>query len=153
MENSPIQYLIDRYISLNFQVHKKAEALIKGKIGDDLTNDQYYILKYIYQTGECTSSDLAAVFEVNKSAITAIINRMVDKGLIERTRDENDRRVIYLTLSDEGKELHQNCMKKVRVLVESIITQFDEVEITSFLDTYEKLAQMINNKKKEELGE
>lgn len=153
MQNNNIQHLIDRYISLNFQVHKKAEALIKGEIGNDLTNDQYYILKYIFESGECTSSDLAAVFEVNKSAITAIINRMADKGLIQRTRDENDRRVIYLALTDDGKELHQNCMKKVRLLVESIITQFDEVEINTFLDTYEKLAKMINSKKKEELGE
>jgi hypothetical protein len=38
-------------------------------------------------------------------------------------------------------------------LVESIITQFEKTEITNFLQTFEKLAQILNNKKQEEMGE
>lgn len=148
-----IQELINRYISISFQVHKKAESLIKCQIGNDLTNDQHYILRYIHQAGSCTSTELAEVFEVNKSAITAIINRMADRNLIDRTRDENDRRVVYLTLTKEGIELYQKAQEKIRLLVESIITQFEEPEITAFINTYEKLADVLNNKKKEELGE
>ncbi|WP_066401094.1 MarR family winged helix-turn-helix transcriptional regulator [Neobacillus mesonae] len=148
-----IQELINRYISISFQVHKKAESLIKCQIGNDLTNDQHYILRYIHQAGSCTSTELAEVFEVNKSAITAIINRMADRNLIERTRDENDRRVVYLTLTEEGIELYQKAQEKIRLLVESIITQFEEPEITAFINTYDKLAEILNNKKKEELGE
>lgn len=148
-----IQELIDRYVTVSFQVHKKAEALIKTQIGEDLTNDQHYILRYIHQSGECTSSELADAFDVNKSAITAIINRMADRGLIQRTRDENDRRVIYLTLSEAGMALYQNCQERVRLLVESIITQFEENEIKAFMETYEKLAQILADKKKDELEE
>ncbi|GHH96760.1 MarR family winged helix-turn-helix transcriptional regulator [Neobacillus kokaensis] len=153
MDNNMIQELIDRYISISFQVHKKAESLIKYQLGNDLTNDQHYILRYIHLAGSCTSTELAEVFEVNKSAITAIINRMTDRGLIERTRDENDRRVVYLTLTEQGIELYQKAQEKIHLLVESIITQFEEPEITAFINTYEKLAEVLNNKKKEELGE
>ena len=153
MNNTTIQELIDRYVSVSFRVHKKAESLIKGQIGDELTNDQHYILSYISQSEECTSSELADAFEVNKSAITAIINRMAERGLIERTRDQNDRRVVYLTLTDAGKTLYQTCQEKIEQLVESIITQFDEVEIKNFITTYEKLASILDNKKKEEMEE
>ncbi|MCH6264070.1 MULTISPECIES: MarR family winged helix-turn-helix transcriptional regulator [Neobacillus] len=153
MDNNTIQDLIDRYVNISFQVHKKAEALIKNQLGNELTNDQHYILRYIHQTGECTSTELAEVFQVNKSAITAIITRMTDRGLIQRTRDEKDRRVVYLTLTKEGIELFQSAQEKVHQLVESIITQFDETEITTFINTYEKLAQILDNKKQEELGE
>ncbi|MEH7276860.1 MarR family winged helix-turn-helix transcriptional regulator, partial [Neobacillus vireti] len=120
---------------------------------EDLTIDQHYILGYIQKSHECTSTELAEVFEVNKSAITAIVNRLADRGIIERTRDENDRRVVYLTLTEKGKELNQKTQEKVHVLVESFITQFDESEITNFINTYEKLAQILTNMKKEEVGE
>lgn len=153
MDNNTIQDLIDRYVNISFQVHKKAEALIKNQLGNELTNDQHYILRYIHLTGECTSTALAEAFQVNKSAITAIINRMTDRGLIQRTRDEKDRRVVYLTLTKEGVELFQSAQEKVHQLVESIITQFDETEITTFINTYEKLAQILDNKKQDELGE
>jgi len=151
VNNETIQGLIDRYVSVSFQVHKRAESLIKGQIGDDLTNDQHYILRYISQSQECTSSELADAFIVNKSAITAIINRMVDRGLIQRTRDENDRRVVYLALTDEGNQLYQDCQEKIQLLVKSIITQFEESEIKNFINTYEKLAFILDKKKNEEL--
>jgi DNA-binding MarR family transcriptional regulator len=153
MDKKLIQELIDRYESVSFQVHKQAEALIKGQIGNELTNDQHYILRHIYQAGECTSSILADAFVVNKSAITAIINRMVERGLIQRNRDEIDRRVVYLSLTDEGTELYEDLQERVHQLVEFIITQFEEKEIKDFLNTYEKLAQILNNMKKDEMGE
>lgn len=153
MDNHIIQELIDRYVTVSFQVHKKAESLIKGQIGDDLTNDQHYVLRYISKSEECTSSELADAFEVNKSAITAIINRMADKGLIKRTRDENDRRVVYLTLTEEGNTLYHTCQEKIQFLVESIITQFEESEIKNFINTFEKLAEILANKENLPIGE
>lgn len=153
MEEIMIQELIDRYIAVSFKVTKKAESLIKEQIGDDLTNDQHYILRYIYQTEECTSSELAEVFKVNKSAITAIINRMADRGLIKRTRDESDRRVVYLTLTDEGNILFEKTEDRIHCLVESIITKFNIDEIQHFIQTYEKLADILNSNEKVQLEE
>jgi DNA-binding MarR family transcriptional regulator len=153
MDKKIIEELICRYVAVSFDVNKKAESLIKSQIEEELTIDQHYIIGHIQKSKECTSSELAEAFEVNKSAITAIINRLADRGLIERTRDENDRRVVYLTLSDNGKELHQKTQEKVHLLVESFITQFDEAEITNFINTYEKLALILTNLKKEEAGE
>lgn len=155
MREQHISELVDRYISVSFSVTKKAEALIKEQIGNDcdLTNDQHYTLRYMYRAGSCTSSELAEVFEVKKSAITAIINRMWEKGLIQRTRDENDRRVVYLTLTDKGKELYLKTEERITKLVESFITSFDQEEIEQFIKTYEKLNQILIKSKNEPQGE
>ncbi|TCN26844.1 MarR family winged helix-turn-helix transcriptional regulator [Mesobacillus foraminis] len=145
MREKHIAELVDRYISVSFSVTKKAEALIKEQIGNDgdLTNDQHYTLRYMHRAGSCTSSELAEVFEVKKSAITAIINRMWEKGLIQRTRDENDRRVVYLTLTDKGKELYLKTEERITRLVKSFITSFDQEEIEQFIKTYEKLNEIL----------
>lgn len=134
-----IQELVDQYISLSFSVNKIAETMVKAQIGSDLTNDQHYTLRYINKVGTCTSSELAEVFDVKKSAITAIITRMWEKGLIQRTRDENDRRVVYLTLTEKGNDLFLQTEERIHALVESFITRFDQSEIIQFLKTYEKL--------------
>jgi len=144
MSNQDIRSLVDRYIAVSFSVTKKAEALIKGTIeNDELTCDQHYMLRYINNKSSCTSTELAEAFEVKKSAITAIINRLYDKGLIVRTRDDNDRRVVYLTLTDQGKGLFDETEDKVHKLVESFIERFDEQEIKQFIETYEKLNQVL----------
>ncbi|MEH7387166.1 MarR family transcriptional regulator [Bacillus sp. JJ1521] len=139
MRKTNIKELVDLYLDVSFSVNTIAESLVKEQIGSDLTNDQHYTLRYINKVGSCTSTELAEVFDVKKSAITAIINRLFEKGFIERTRDENDRRLVYLTLSEQGNELFTKTEERVHKLVESIIGEFSEEEIVKFLKTYEKL--------------
>ncbi|MEM5591745.1 MarR family transcriptional regulator [Niallia circulans] len=62
---------------------------------------------YIYRACDCVWGE--------KSAITPIINRLVEKGWVERTRDEKDRRVIYLTLTSAGKVIFGEMEKKFKV--------------------------------------
>ena len=147
MDEKSIKGLVDHYINVSFSVNKIAESLIKEQIGADLTTDQHYTLRYINKVGTCTSSELAEVFDVKKSAITAIINRLWEKGLIQRTRDDNDRRVIYLTLTEKGDELFLKTEERIHALVESFITQFGQSEITQFLKTFEKLNDILSERK------
>ncbi|KKI89942.1 MarR family transcriptional regulator [Bacillus sp. SA1-12] len=147
MKEQQIEDLINRYISVSFSVTKKGENLIKDSIGEEITNDQHYTLRYIHQAKTCTSTELAEVFEVKKSAITAIMNRLTDKELIKRTRDENDRRVIYLTLTEKGEALYKKTEDKICNLVGSILTSFEESEIVAFIETYEKLNSLLKNLK------
>lgn len=85
------------------------------------------------------------MFAVNKSAITAMTNRLVEKEMIQRLRDDIDRRVIYLSLTEKGKAWLAETETKIHHLVESLITQFSEEEIESFIQTYEKLANILQN--------
>lgn len=147
MEEKQIETLINRYLSVSFSVTKKGGNLIKESIGDFITYDQHYTLRYIDFAGTCTSTELADAFDVKKSAITAIINRLTEKELIKRTRDEKDRRVIYLTLTDKGRKFYTKTEKKIQKLVESLITSFEESEIIAFIETYEKLNTVLVNLK------
>jgi len=153
MDEKQIEELINRYINVSFSVTKSGENLIKGIIGDFITYDQQYTLRYIYLHKRCTSTELAGVFQVKKSAITAIINRLTEKELIKRTRDESDRRVIYLTLTDKGIEYYSKAEKNIQNLVKTFITSFDEQEIVSFIETYEKLNNILTNIKDCQLEE
>lgn len=143
MNRKKINELIKRYLDVSFVVTKRAEELVKCEMDPDITNDQHYILRYISQKEKCTSSELAEIFCVNKSAITAMTNRLVEKGLIRRIRGRHDRRVVYLALTEKGSRLFKETEEKIHQLVESFITKFSEAEIESFIKTYEKLANIL----------
>nr|WP_220127453.1 MarR family transcriptional regulator [Anoxybacillus ayderensis] len=142
-----IQQLIERYLSVSFLVNKRGAALMKCEL-DDVTHDQYYVLRYIYKRGVCTSTELADVFAVNKSAITAMTNRLVEKGMIERGRGGDDRRVIALSLTEKGRKWLEETEQNVYELVEAIMTKLSHEEIEQFIQTYEKLAMIL-----QEMGE
>lgn len=83
------------------------------------------------------------MFGVNKSAVTAMTNRLVDKGWLRRDRDENDRRVIVLSLTEQGEAWVEEMDRSVYRLVEEVIARFPEEEIETFIRTYERLARVL----------
>lgn len=139
MNINQLQEIIQRYENVSFSVTKKAEMLIKEEISEDLTSDQHFILRYIHSKEKCTSTELAEVFHIKKSSVTAIINRLVTRELVDRERDTEDRRIVYLSLSEKGENLFKLSEEKVHQLVGSFIQKFDKEEITQFIKTYEKL--------------
>jgi len=147
INRTDINLIIDRYVSINFSVNRKFDQLIRQEIGDVLTTEQHFTLRHINNVKVCTSTELAIVFGVKKSAITPIVNRLVEKGWVERTRDEKDRRVIYLSLTPEGNVIFVDMEKKIQSVIESVISKFDHAEIQNFLDTYAKLDRLIEESK------
>lgn len=144
MSNITLDDLIDRYETANFTVTTQMEARIKELIHEDITLDQFSTLRHIHKRGSCTSSELSDIFCVGKSSITAIITRLFDKNYIERIADSHDRRIVMLSLTDEGREIYKNAESKINSLISTFLIHFDEEEIKTFIHTYEKLAKLVS---------
>jgi DNA-binding MarR family transcriptional regulator len=136
-----LKQIIDRYEAANFVVNRRLNAMIRELMPHDLTVDQFTVMRYLRTRDRSTSSELADIFCVGKSSITAIINRLFGKNLIKRLPDEKDRRVIYLALTDEGNKLCDGMEEKIQVLLAKYIKHFDEQEALNFITTFEKLAK------------
>lgn len=71
-----------------------------------LTLPQFYTLLHLEQTGEsCKMSDLADATHQSAASLTGVVDRLRDKQLIERLRDERDRRQVIVALTAQGREL------------------------------------------------
>ncbi|OBZ10092.1 MULTISPECIES: MarR family winged helix-turn-helix transcriptional regulator [Bacillales] len=136
-----LKQIIDRYEAANFVVNRRLNAMFRELMPHDLTVDQFTVMRYLRTRDKSTSSELADIFCVGKSSITAIINRLFGKNLITRLPDEKDRRVIYLALTEEGNRLCDGMEDKIQVLLAKYIKHFDEQEALDFITTFEKLAK------------
>ena len=67
----------------------------------DLTLPQYRVLGILAE-GSAASSGLAERLAVRPPSITAVIDGLVARGLVERKQEDSDRRRIALRLTDEG---------------------------------------------------
>lgn len=124
-------------------VTRRINARIREELGEALTDDQFQILRLIDDTPLCTSSKLAEMLSVGKSSITAIVNRLADAGMVQRTRDEKDRRIIYLSITDHGRSIFDSAQKQVREIISPYLQHFDETEIEWFISKFEKLGQLM----------
>jgi DNA-binding MarR family transcriptional regulator len=66
---------------------------------------QLNILYTLHRTGDMTMSGLADVLNVSLSNATGLIDRMEERGYIERTRVPEDRRVVMVRMTPAGTQL------------------------------------------------
>ena len=65
---------------------------------------EFKLLKYCLRIGECTATQLAEVLPTDPSRISRLVNRLVEMGLLVRRRLTSDRRIVMLSLTEEGRQ-------------------------------------------------
>lgn len=86
-------------------VTRLARRLRRVAATDGISPTQRSILTTLERRGPLTHGDLAAVERVRPPTITAAVDRLEAQGLVARTRDETDRRVTRVALTDPGRQL------------------------------------------------
>ncbi|OAB34861.1 MarR family transcriptional regulator [Paenibacillus macquariensis subsp. defensor] len=72
-------------------------------------------------------------------AITSIADRLIKLGLAERKYNENDRRNVFLSITDKGLEVQQQAIQKGRELHVELFKVLSEEEVQQLINIYEKL--------------
>ena len=70
-----------------------------------LTETQSDVLRTLLVYGAMSSADLSRNLYMTPANITGVIDRLEKKGLAERIRQQADRRVALITLTETGKDL------------------------------------------------
>lgn len=106
MDRKQLERYIIAYGELAQSITISMEAIHKKTFKDSIvTPEQFNTLNFIEARETCTSSSLAKESGVKKSTITAIINRLADKELVNRIPDQKDRRIIHLQLTAKGYQV------------------------------------------------
>ena len=71
----------------------------------DMTTAQFGVLEALYHLGPLTLGDLAEKLLVTGGNVTYVMDRLQKDGLVTRRRCSNDRRVVWASLTDEGRDL------------------------------------------------
>lgn len=71
----------------------------------DVSSAQWVVLMILSHEQEVTAADLAKRLSQDPGSMTRLLDRLQEKGLIDRSRAENDRRRIRLELTQAGRAL------------------------------------------------
>ncbi len=98
--------------------------------------DEWY-LDIIYGAEEISSSELARLTGVTKSAITPVTKKFIDKGIVTKKQSDVDRRTYYLSVSDEFKAKYDRVYEEEDNffnILDQKLTEEDKENLKSILD-------------------
>jgi len=93
----------------------------------DLTPPQYRVMGLLAE-GSSAASGLADRLAVRRPSITAVVDGLVVRGLVDRRQEDTDRRRVSLRLTDEGARILAQADRAVDAHLESIAAQLPAKE-------------------------
>ena len=99
------------------------------------------VISYQHQQGGCTLTTLADTLHISRAAATIKVGDLVKLGLVEKTRSQADRRVVYLNVTDmvaSALRAYDGPFERAVQLVEA---RFKKEEIDTFCEILDTLSQ------------
>ena len=115
----------------------------------DLTTPQLKVVLLLYLNGSARMSELASSLGVTLATATGILDRLVDKDIVERENSREDRRVVVCRLSMKGQELTDRLYTSGRERARQLLQGLDEDKLSKLDEALASLsgASFIKEKK------
>jgi MarR family 2-MHQ and catechol resistance regulon transcriptional repressor len=105
----------------------------------NLSDGHILILTYLYRVKTCTASDVTKYLGITSGGGTVLTDTLLRHNLINRLRLEEDRRVVQLSLTTEGKEIVDQIIENRATAFVKLLHDLEETEIDQMLSVFRKL--------------
>ncbi|BBH24171.1 hypothetical protein Back11_55160 [Paenibacillus baekrokdamisoli] len=107
----------------------------------DLTATQASFLTLLKREGPKQSKELVERLGVTSGGVTTIADKLLERGLIRRSRDgQQDRRAVLLEITDMGLEVENHAQEVWWKVTDSIFSVLTDTEVAILKQIYTKLA-------------
>ncbi|MEO8273740.1 MAG: MarR family transcriptional regulator [Chloroflexota bacterium] len=91
------------------------------------------VLMLLESTGALPMNRLAEALDISVASVTGVVDRMEARGLVERRRDADDRRVILVHPAEGGRRLFAEIDAKRRQGLSKLLSALGEAELSGLL--------------------
>lgn len=101
------------------------------------------LMRFLKIEGPCTMTDLGKKLYVSKPNITILVNKLVEFNMVKRMFDENDRRIIYIELTDIGRTSLEKHTEAMKTVFYKIIQKFNNDDVALLKETLDNMKMLV----------
>ena len=111
----------------------------------DITNNDMHIIEAIGMNEPKNMSTIAREISVTVGTLTIAMNSLVKKGYVLRERGKEDRRVVYISLTERGRAAYVHHARFHKAMIDSISDELTSEEMELLIKTMTKLNKWFRN--------
>lgn len=123
------------------------KALLEKLKDTGLTIGQPKILDYLKEHDGSSQKEIARACFLEAGSLTTILNKMEERGLIERRILNGNRRSFHIFMTEEGRKKQQVVDKAFMEIEKKALTDISEEEYECFLSVYQKIYSNLQEEK------
>lgn len=106
---------------------------------------ELHILEKIYKSGHIKTLEIGKVLNIPSSTLIGMLDRLEGLNLITRQRQKDDKRVVLVCLTDDGRRVVKEHINEDKLFLENLISKLDSSERTIFFNLLDKMLSSITN--------
>ena len=135
-----------------FKIHdafRDSTAKLKDVPSVDITVRENQTLTLVCNLTEekpegITLKQLAAAMKLAPATVSELIESLVNKGLLQRIQNPEDRRAVQITLTGKGQKLHDEFLKSVDDLCEKLLAKLFPSESSALLEGLKSISKQLD---------
>lgn len=128
-------------VNLINEIWELEEKAIITEEFKDLTNNDMHVIEAIGLGDGNNMSSIAKKLNITVGSLTTAMNSLVNKKYVERRRSEEDRRVVFVKLTNRGVKAYRHHEDYHRQMTRAILDKLDEAEIPVLVKTLDALSE------------
>lgn len=147
MNNELMQTISEQLLRLRFLVMTQFLKPMREKEREqcEFPPGYMHVLGWLSSKGGPVSmSDLACASFVSKPNLTTMIDRLCADGLVERSADPNDRRIVNVALTEEGMNFLKRHKEEVAKFIEGRLSLLDDPDLEKLKDALDDLVDILH---------
>lgn len=149
MERTDRKEYFARLEEILMEIGRRLHVEFDAHMVSGITGSQFFVLQKINAKGRLTVSEVAEKLSVSLSAITALVDRLVQAGLVVRSRDDQDRRLVWIEATEKGKEILARCMEGRKQVAAKYFGQLSDEDLEKLLEIYGKVLITLKSEEKD----
>lgn len=110
---------------------------------DGLTRTRRSVLVSIVKYGPVSLSELAEIEGLNPTMLSRVIGKLDEDGLIRRSTDNQDRRIVRVEISPAGRQLHDQVRAERAELLRTALAQLHPEQVGTLFNALDSLESLV----------
>ena len=144
---------INEYLIKSFELMRSLENVDFFAGVSNLSRTEFHLLREVILEAEkgknIISSELARRLGITRSAVSQIVTKMEQRGIVNRVSSPTDRKIAYICLSESSMAVFEEQCKQANESMERIVELYGEDKIRTFFNEYVELRKVVDHVMKE----
>ena len=141
MNDTQIDRIIQNLVAVMPIFHRKLLRMDLGGVTGELTRLHLGFMASL-SGGSMTASELARASVMPKPQVTHLIDQLVKSGIVERSPDTTDRRVVNIALTEQGRVMLEQLRRKVQEIIRKELADLTPQELAEMSAALETLRRI-----------
>lgn len=143
MNDPNVDRILENMFNIMLVIHKKILRMDLGLETEDV-NRLHMGVMGLLNNSNMTMTELAKALMMTNPQLTHLVETLVALGLVERLPDATDRRVIHLTLTNNGRVKFTGLREKLKENVKQKLAALTPEELTQMSAALETLRNTVS---------